>query len=253
MGFDEPAAVGSFWSSRPRGVYFPKEWFDKLSLDEAYRIQLGILDRRCAAGERHIGWKVGLTAEPAQQEFGCDEPVFGCLMESHPSGHVFRRRDLVSPGFEAELCLRVSQPLTGEVSLREVCRAVDQVYPALEIIETRGDSAQQFAVSVADNVRQRTVVLGNPVRLGALELNGVAATIQINGSTVATGLGAAVLSNPLKSLVWLARKLADYGRGIRAGDLVMTGSFARQFPLEPGDRVHVDFVDIGDVQACLLA
>ena len=45
----------------------------------------------------------------------------------------------------------------------------------------------------------------------------VAATVRINGETVATGRGDAVLGNPLNSVVWLARKLQEFGRGIRAG------------------------------------
>ena len=70
-----------------------------LSLDQAYRIQLGLVARRCSAGERQLGWKVGLTAEPIQQQFGFHEPVFGCVLDSKPSGHVFGPDDLINPGF----------------------------------------------------------------------------------------------------------------------------------------------------------
>jgi 2-keto-4-pentenoate hydratase len=253
MAFDEQAAIGSFWNARARGEYFPAEWFDRLTLDEAYRIQLGMIARRCASGERQIGWKVGLTAEPIQQQFGFHEPVFGCILDSQKSGHVFRRDELIRPGFEPELCLRVSQPLTGEISLADARRAIDVVYPSLEIIETRGDFTKQIAVAMADNAQQKTVILGNPMPLGGLALNDVAATIQINGKTVATGGGDAVLGNPLNSVIWLARKLTQFGRSIQAGDLIMSGSFTRQFPIEPGDRVHADFVGIGDVQVAMLA
>ena len=248
MAFDEQAAIDSFWAARDRGVYFPTEWFDRLTLDEAYRIQLGIIDRRCAAGERQIGWKVGLTAKPIQQQFGFHEPVFGCILESEPSGHVFRPADLIKPGFEPELCLRVAQPLAGEVALADVRRAIDAVYPSLEIIETRGDLSAQIAVAMADNAQQKTIIVGSPVPLGDLELDHVAATIQINGRTVATGRGDAVLGNPLNSVIWLARKLPEFGRSIRAGDLIMSGSFTRQFPIEPGDRVDAAFLGIGDVR-----
>jgi 2-keto-4-pentenoate hydratase len=86
MAFDEQAAIDSFWAARARGVYFPTEWFDRLTLDEAYRIQLGLIARRCATGERQIGWKVGLTAKPIQEQFGFHEPVFGCILESRQSG-----------------------------------------------------------------------------------------------------------------------------------------------------------------------
>jgi 2-keto-4-pentenoate hydratase len=253
MAFDERAAIDSFWSARDRGVFFPVEWFDRLTLDEAYRIQLGLIDRRCAAGERQIGWKVGLTAKPIQQQFGFHEPVFGCILESRRSGHVFRPDDLIKPGFEPELCLRVTQPLAGDVAVADARSAIDVVYPSLEIIETRGDLTAQIAVAMADNAQQKTIILGNPVPLGDLALDSVAATIRINDQTVATGQGDAVLGNPLNSVVWLARKLPEFGRGIRAGDLIMSGSFTRQFPLQPGDRVVADFAGIGAVQAAMSA
>ena len=35
-------------------------------MDEAYRVQLGLLDRYLASGDRHTGWKVGLTAKAMQ-------------------------------------------------------------------------------------------------------------------------------------------------------------------------------------------
>jgi 2-keto-4-pentenoate hydratase len=209
--------------------------------------------RRIAAGERQIGWKVGLTAVPIQQQFGFHEPVFGCILESRPSGHVFRRDELIRPGFEPELCLRVGRALRGEVDVPTVRDAIDAVYPSLEIIETRGDLSAQIAVAMADNAQQKTVVLGDPVALGSLALDAVAATVRINGATVATGRGDAVLGNPLNSVVWLARKLAAFGRGIEAGEIIMSGSFTRQFPIEPGDQIRVDFAGIGDVTASMRA
>ena len=253
MAFDEQAAIDSFWNARLGGVFFPAEWFDRLTLDEAYRIQLGLIDRRCAVGERQIGWKVGLTARPIQQQFGFHEPVFGCILESRRSGHVFGPSDLIKPGFEPELCLRVKQPLAGDVTVADVRGAIDAVYPSLEIIETRGDLTAQIAVAMADNAQQKTIILGDAVQLGDLALDRVAATIGINDQTVATGRGDGVLGNPLNSVVWLARKLPEFGRGIRTGDLIMSGSFTRQFPIVPGDRVHADFVGIGDVRVAMRA
>jgi 2-keto-4-pentenoate hydratase len=253
MAFDEQAAIESFWAARARGVYFPPEWFDRLALDEAYRIQLGLIARRTAAGETHIGWKVGLTAPAIQQQFGFHEPVFGCILDSKPTGHVFARDELIKPGFESELCLRVAKPLSGEISMAAASDAIDQVYPSLEIIETRGDLSAQIAVALADNAQQKTIILGQPVPLGSMALETIDATVRINGNTVATGRGDAVLGNPLNSVIWLARKLTEFGRSIRAGDLIMSGSFTRQFPIEPGDQVHVHFGGIGDVRASMQA
>ena len=69
---------------------------------------------------------------------------------------------------------------------------------------------------------------------------------------MATGRGDAVLGNPLNSVVWLARKLKEFGRGIEAGEIIMSGSFTRQFPIAPGDRVEVDFVGVGEVRTEML-
>jgi 2-keto-4-pentenoate hydratase len=101
---------------------------------------------------------------------------------------------------------------------------------------------------MADNAQQKTVVLGDPVALGELALEAVGATVRINGATVATGRGDAVLGNPLNSVIWLARKLGEFGRSIQAGEIIMSGSFTRQFPMAAGDRVEVEFGGVGGVR-----
>ena len=239
-----------FWDARQRGEFFPAAYFDKLTIPQAYRIQLALIDRRIAGGEQKIGWKVGLTSVAIQQQFGFHEPVFGCILDTVPSGHVFAPADLIQPGFENELCMRIGRDLPASITLDEARAAVDAVYPSLEIIETRGPFTAQIALALADNAQQKTVVRGAPVALPA-DLETVQATITINGREAATGFGSAVLGNPLHSVVWLAKKLAEFGRHIRAGDIVMTGSFTRQFPIAPGDRVQVSFSGIGAVETSM--
>jgi 2-keto-4-pentenoate hydratase len=239
--------IDIFWEARGRGEYFPAAWFDKLTLDQAYRIQLGLIARRAATGERQIGWKVGLTAPAMQQQFGFHEPVFGCILETTPSGHVFAPGDLIGGGFENELCMRLGRDLSGTITLDEARAAVDVVYPSLEIIETRGPFTAQIALALADNAQQKTVVLGAPVALPQ-DLTGIEARVLINGQVVATGTGDAVLGNPLNSLVWLAGKVGQYGRVLKAGEIIMTGSFTRQFPIAPGDEIRTEFAGVGAVE-----
>jgi 2-keto-4-pentenoate hydratase len=75
--------------------------------------------------------------------------------------------------------------------------------------------------------------------------------VRINGETVASGRGDAVLGNPLNSVIWLARKLHEFGRAIQPGEIIMSGSFTRQFPIEPSDRVEVDFGGVGGVRVAM--
>ena len=239
--------IDAFWAARQRGEHFPQAYFGKISIDDAYRIQLGMISRRCAAGERQIGWKVGLTAPAIQQQFGFHEPVFGCILESVGSGHVFAPGDLIRPGFENELCMRLGRDLSGPVTLEEARATIDAVYPSLEIIETRGPFTEQIALALADNAQQKTVVLGAPVDL-PMRPETIPCRVLINDTLVAEGTGDAVLGNPLNSVVWLAGKLGQYGRGLKAGEIIMTGSFTRQFPITPGDMIRTEFAGIGAVE-----
>ena len=256
MGFDLQATLAAFWEARQRREYFPTEWHNRLELTQAYQLQLGLIDRQCAAGARQVGWKVGLTSPPMQRQFGHSEPIFGCLLAEgrKSSGHVFGASELIEPGAEIELCLRLRAPLAGEPDQDQVRAAVEVCHPGIEIIETRGDFRKQLNLAIADNSQQKAFVLGEPVPLApGLNLAQVEVVVSINGTEVGTGRGEGVLGNPLNSVVWLARKLDAFGRELRAGDYIMTGSFTRQFALKPGDTVRAEFFGIGAVEARIAA
>jgi 2-keto-4-pentenoate hydratase len=251
MAFDERAAIDRFWESRCSGEYFPADWRDRLDFDQAYRVQLGVVARRVAAGERQVGWKVAQTSAETRRQFGFPEPIFGCLMEEglRRSGHAYARDELIRPGCEPEVCVRLAAPLSGEVDAAAARRAIDVLHPAFEIIEVRGDIAGQKALAIADNVAQKGVVLGDPVPFGdAPDLAAMECRVMVNGEETARGRGDAVLGDPANSIVWLAAKLAGFGLALRAGDLIMTGSITRMLPLSPGDRARAEFAGIGAVE-----
>jgi len=246
-------ATDSFWDDWRRGVHFPQAWRERLDLDDAYRIQLGLVARRCTGGVKQIGWKVGLTARAIQEQFDVHEPVFGCLLSEGriESGNVFRHSEVITPGFENEVCVVLARPLEGpRPSIADVARAVAHCHPALEIVEKRGDLTGQLALALADNAEQKAFVLGPAVPLTAdVDLSAIGVQVTVNGRQVATGRGDAVLGHPLRSVAWLAGKLAAYGRGLKAGDHIMTGSFTRQFLIARGDRIRTEFERLGVVEA----
>jgi 2-keto-4-pentenoate hydratase len=231
------ATAAAFEAAAARGEYFPQDWADRLAIDDAYRILLARLRLR---GVERVGWKVGLTARAIQEQFGVHEPVF-------------RRDELIEPGFENELCIVLGRDVPPGATREEVAAAVARIHPAFEIIETRGDLTRQLALALADNAQQKAFVLGPPVGPEALpELSEVEARVRINGAEVATGRGDAVLGHPFNAVVWLAAKVAKFGERVRAGDTIMSGSFTRQFPLNRGDRVECAFGGIGAVAATVV-
>lgn len=248
---DIQAIVEDFWACRPRGVYYPPQWFDRLTLDQACRVQLGLLDKAIAAGARQVGWKVGLTAAAIREQFRVHEPVFGYLLEEGrlDSGVELDLADWQGTGFENELCLRLGRPLRGpNVDVATARAAVRGCHPAMELVENRGDFSAQLAVAVADNVQQRAFVIGPEVPLEAgTKLAAVRCAVDINGIEVAQATADAVMGDPYASLAWLANKLAEYGRALEPDQYVMSGSFTRQFPLQAGDHAQTRFSGIGTV------
>ena len=246
------AAAAEFAAARERGEHFPRAWAGRLTLDDAYRVLLAELRRQSEAGVQRVGWKVGLTAKAIQQQFGVHEPVFACLLAEgqRRSGNEFRFAELITPGFENELCIQFGADLPPDATPQIVAAAVNRVYPAFEIIETRGDLTAELALAIADNGQQKAFVIGEPVAAAGLpELSEVEVRVRVNGAEVAVAKGEAVLGHPYNSVAWLSAKLAQFGERVRAGDYVMSGSFTRQFPLAHGDRIDAAFAGIGTVSA----
>lgn len=248
------AVIDSIWSSAQRGTYYPREWQGKLSMDQAYRVQLGILARHLEQGEVQAGWKVGLTAKAMQVQQGVHEPVFGFLLESgaRPSGAVFRFADLIHPGFENELCLTIGAPLRGPgVRTDEARRAIVAVAPAFEIIERRGNFAADLNLSLADNAQQKAFVTGRTTSPLPVDRSLIETTVEVfvNGNSMDRATGAAVMGDPAASVAWLGNKLAEFDLRVEAGMRIMSGSLTRQYVLARGDHIESRFDPFGPVRA----
>jgi 2-keto-4-pentenoate hydratase len=84
-------------------------------------------------------------------------------------------------------------------------------------------------------------------RSAAPDLLGVIGRACINGAEVGQGTGADVLGHPHNPLAWLANHLAAGGKGLRAGEMVLTGSLVKTVWLEAGDRVTMELDGLGTV------
>jgi 2-keto-4-pentenoate hydratase len=250
---DIEQVADSFWSSMAHGVYYPPEWEGKLSTRDAYRVQLAILARHLRHGERHAGWKVGLTNRAIQDQFGVHEPVMGFLLQSghRPTDSVIRRAGLIKPGFETELCVTMGTALEGPgVTAEQARRAIAALAPAFEIIEARGDFTADLSLSLADNCQQKAFVTGEAETLPpGWQLSDTTVEVRINGREVGRATGREDVCDPLAAVAWLANHLAEFGRRLEAGMRVMSGSFTRQFPLASGDAIEARFAPFGVVRA----
>lgn len=230
---------------------FPEPLSGKFTVADAYRVQFELLRQREAAGDAHVGWKVGLTSKAMQDQQGVHEPCLGHLVAS---GHLASPArlafdDLMAPGFENELCIRIGRPVSSTPDTAEVTAAIDAVAPAIEVVEKRGAFSSDLPLSFAGNAQQRAFVTGAFVPFApGTDLSRTEVEIVVNGESRERARGAEVLGNPVNSVIWLAGKLAEHGAALKPGDLVMSGSFTRQYAAGKGDRVRAVFSGFGAVE-----
>ena len=79
-------------------------------------------------------------------------------------------------------------------------------------------------------------------------LKGHRVTMTVNGAPRGEGTGSRALGDPLNVLVWLANHQSRAGRGLKAGEIVSTGTCTGLDPVHPGDAVLADFGDLGKVE-----
>jgi 2-oxo-hept-3-ene-1,7-dioate hydratase len=56
-----------------------------------------------------------------------------------------------------------------------------------------------------------------------------------------TGVAAGVLNNPANGVAWLANRLHGFGEQLKAGEIILSGSFIRPIPARLGDSFSADF------------
>lgn len=230
-----------------------------MTLDEAYAVQAALVGLKRAAGARVIGWKIGLTSRAMQQALAIDTPDSGVLLDDmlFADGATIPAGRFIQPRIEAEIAFVMKAPLTGAgVTRNEVLAATDYVAPSLEILDTRiqrqdpaTGKARIITDTISDNAANAGIVLG-PERhaVDAFDLRWVGAIVTRDGVVEETGLGAGVLNDPVTGILWLVHRLARYGQGISAGEILLSGSFIRPVEATPGSRFLADFGTFGQVR-----
>lgn len=231
-----------------------------MTLDDAYAVQAAFVARKRKAGAHGIGWKIGLTSRAMQQALNITTPDSGVLLDDmlFADGTTVPTGRFIQPRIEAEIAFVMARPLQGLTVTREaVLAATGYVAPSLEILDTRvqrSDPAtgksRTIVDTVSDNAANAGVVLGTQRRAAdAVDLRWVGAILKRDGVVEETGLGAGVLDDPVTGILWLVHRLARYGAGISAGDIVLSGSFIRPVEAPPGSRFEADFGSFGRVEA----
>lgn len=223
-----------------------------LTVAESYAIQELNTRRRLAEGRILRGRKIGLTSRAMQTMLGVDEPDFGALLDDMfvEDGAAIPAGTLIKPKAEGEIAFVLGRDLVGPgVTTVEALRSIEAAVAAIEIIDSRiVDWQLTIADTVADNASSARVVLGpRLVPIRELDLRLIGMGIWHNGDLAESGAGVAALGNPARCVAWLANTLGEFGEGLHAGDVIMSGALHRAFDVGPGDSVRAEFDRLGSV------
>jgi 2-keto-4-pentenoate hydratase len=225
----------------------------RLTVAEAYAVQDRLREALLARGERLVGWKAGFTSKPAQAMFDAVEPVCGFVLASgvFASGAEVPCARFADVVVEAEIAFVMKCDLAGPgVTPPRALQAVEGGLPALELVDFRFTGKPTATDVIADGVYANAVVLGNAVTpVAALDLALEGLVYELNGAIAATNTAAEVLGGPANSLAWIANHLGGRGLGLRAGDVVMTGSISTLLRPKPGDAIRAIYTRLGSVSA----
>lgn len=250
----------ALWRARTGGGVIARAAADDIaSTAAAYDVQRRVV---ALAGLQRSGWKVGATSEAAQRLLAVGEPatapMFAADCHNSPADIAVFAGHRASVECELAFRFTIALPPRKEAYGRaQVLAAVGAVLPAIEVVGCRfegGFPGIGSARLIADMVANTAWVRG-PERADwrRFDLKRHAVRLIHAGRTVADGVGANALGDPLSVLEWTANHLSALGDGIAAGEVVSTGTLTGVTAVKPGDRMLADFGELGRVEARFVA
>jgi 2-oxo-3-hexenedioate decarboxylase len=220
---------------------------EQITLQDAYAIQRTSIQRRLARGERQVGIKMGFTSRAKMVQMGVADMIWGRLTDEMivEDGGVTSLKRYVHPRLEPEVAYLLKNRLVGTVTPMQALAAVEAIGPAMEIIDSRYQ-AFKFSLTdvIADNSSSSGFVVG-AWHKPDLDSANLGIVVSFNGAPVLVGSTAAILGNPLRSLVAAARFAAEADEPLQPGWIVLAGGASHAEALKPGVWVECEVQHLG--------
>ncbi len=219
------------------------------TLADAYAVQAAIV---AASGAAVRGWKVTALTPADQAALGVDRPVAGPLLATAVQDAPGRleRRTFVQPLLECEIAFRLQADLPREGAPYDratVAAAIGAVLPTFEVADGRVAADAPGLLRLADMMGNGAFVAGpETADWQEVDLAGLTVVLTHAGTEAARGPADRILGDPLAAVVALANAQPPWGSGLKAGDMVTTGTCTPPWPLATG-RIEADFGPLGRI------
>jgi 2-keto-4-pentenoate hydratase len=218
---------------------------------DAYQVQ----DRVFAAlhpGQRAGAWKVGAPRpdiEPTAAPIPCARLYASPARVSAHDFHMI--------GIEVEIAFRLCRDLPARVtpySEGDIAAAIAEALVAIELCDTRlanWNTASALWRLADFQLNAGLVVGGGTKNWHAIDFTRQRAELWIDGARTIEAIGAHPFGNPIRLLPWLAGHSMGRCGGLRAGDIVTTGTWTGMQFASPGAEVLARFPGIGEARVTI--
>jgi 2-keto-4-pentenoate hydratase len=197
------------------------------------------------------GAKIATTTKVMQQLMGITHPCGGAIFTKtiHTSPARLRTSDFVNLRLESEIALKLGTDLPASRApwtRTSIAPAVAGAMPAFELIEDRNADYPRCDVRslIVENCWNGGIVIGAAKSVSPAALVGIAGKLTIGGKLAGEGFA----EDPCATLAWLANHLAERGRGLKAGMVVITGSVIPTMSIKPGEHAVFSVAGLGEVE-----
>ncbi len=210
------------------------------SADDAYAIQRAISAEQGPIG----GWKVG-SPNPSSPIITCSPLPAANIVDSPATTHGSDR------AVEAEIAVRIGTdlpPRETPYTTAEIRAAVASAHPAIEVLESRfsdPDAIEPFS-NLADSLGHHSLIVGPAIEgWEALDLAHEEVAVLVGGREIKRKTG-----NPcgdmIRLVLWLADTGARWAGGLKAGQVVTTGSWTGKDIVPEGEEAVIRFTHAGE-------
>lgn len=220
------------------------------TIGEAMEVQAEVMQR---LGVRHSGWKLGF--DPGGAIVGA--PLYSGYI--HASGESFPAQAAGLWGVEPEIAVRLGADLPprpgAPYSREDIMNAVASVLVGIEIVASRiiDFKAAPYPAFVADNIGNAGYFTGTEISdWRHLDLTNLRAILTIGGETVHDAHGNHPNGDPLKPIVDYANSPSDRIGGLKAGQLITTGSLCGLVPATGPCEVTATIEGIGESRVTIV-
>ena len=225
--------------------------WDAPLIKQGMTAQLAKRRARIAAGEKPLGWKVGLGAPATMERLKLAAPIVGFLMQRALllSGSTASLAGYTKPVAEPEICVRMARDLPSGASAAEAADAVKEIFPAIELADLDPVPAIDNLDAVLEgDIFQRHVVLCGNTRAGS-NTSGLTSRVFRRGKETNVTTDPEAFTGKLPDIVaHVASTLAAFGEKLAAGDVIITGSITPPLTIEPDETELVHALEpIGEV------